>query len=52
LKQSLEDLKSDAVVEFFPGKDHGNFVTPEFRQRVRREMTSAFLRHRSAEAAR
>ena len=52
LKQSLADLKSDAVVEFFPGKDHGNFVTPEFRQRVRREMTSAFLRNRAAEAAR
>jgi hypothetical protein len=52
LKDTLTNLKSDAVVEFFPGKDHGNFVTPEFRQRVRREMTSAFLRSRSAEAAR
>lgn len=38
LKKSLADLGSDAVVEMHPGKDHSNIMSPDFRERLRREM--------------
>jgi hypothetical protein len=42
LKESLERLGSDAVVEIQPGKDHGSILTPQFRDRVRLEMAQSF----------
>ncbi|MBW3540358.1 MAG: hypothetical protein KY476_08815 [Planctomycetes bacterium] len=43
LKASLEELGSDAVVEIHAGKDHGTLLSPALRNRIRREMTAAFL---------
>ncbi len=45
LKESLQQLGSDAVVEIHPDKDHGSLMTRSLRDRIRREMTSAFLKH-------
>lgn len=45
LKESLDKLGSDAVVEIHPGKDHGSLMTPDLLRRIRAEMTTAFLRH-------
>jgi hypothetical protein len=42
LGQSLKKLGSDAVVEIFPGKDHGNLLTTELRQRIAREMAALY----------
>lgn len=44
LKESLEKLGSDAVVELVPGKDHGSVLTRELTQRIRSEMVQAYLR--------
>ncbi|AMV29538.1 Putative esterase [Gemmata sp. SH-PL17] len=41
LKQSLADLKSDAVVELFPKRNHGNLVDPVLRKRMNEEMASS-----------
>jgi S-formylglutathione hydrolase FrmB len=41
LKVSLASLKSDAVVELFPGRDHGNLLTPALRKRIGEEMAAA-----------
>lgn len=38
LKETLAKLGSDAVVEIFPGRDHGNLLNQELRQRIAREM--------------
>lgn len=38
LKESLARLKSDALVEIHPGKDHGNLLTPDLRKRMERTM--------------
>lgn len=43
LKQSLADLGSDAVVEIHEGRDHSNLLRGGLRQRIRKEMVSAFL---------
>lgn len=43
LKESLERLGSDAVVEIHPGKDHGTVLTRELRERMNREMAEAYL---------
>ncbi len=43
LKQSLEELGSDAVVEIYPGLDHGSIMTPQLRNRIRSEMVDRFL---------
>jgi hypothetical protein len=48
LKESLENLGSDAVVEIHAGKDHGTLLTRTLRERLRREMTAAFLKHHPA----
>ena len=45
LKQTLAELGSDAVVEIHEGKDHFNLITPDLRNRIRREMSEAFLKH-------
>lgn len=44
LKESLQRLGSDAVVEIHPGKDHGSLLTPELIGRIRREMAEAYLK--------
>ena len=43
LKESLEELGSDAVVEIHPGKNHSSLMTRQLRQRIRSEMVSAYL---------
>ncbi len=43
LKKSLADLKSDAVVEMFPGKTHA-LVDAKLRERMNKEMAAAFKR--------
>lgn len=45
LAETLRRLKSDAVVEIFPGRDHSNLVTREFYTRIRREMTESFRKN-------
>jgi S-formylglutathione hydrolase FrmB len=40
LKKSLTDLKSDAVVEFFPGKTHA-LIDAKLRERMNAEMATA-----------
>jgi S-formylglutathione hydrolase FrmB len=45
LKESLQKLGSDAVVEIHPGKDHRTVLTGELQTRMRREMVDAFLKH-------
>ncbi len=43
LKESLANRHSDAVVEIHSGKDHSTLMTPQLRNRIRREMAHAFL---------
>lgn len=38
LKESLARLKSDALVEIHPGKDHGTLLTRELRVRMEKQM--------------
>lgn len=45
LGKSLKGLGSDAVVEIFAGKDHGNLLTTDLRQRIAREMAAAYRKH-------
>src|SRR5207302_3786661 len=42
LKQSLAQLGSDAVIEIFPGKDHGSLMTTALRNRIATEMANQF----------
>jgi hypothetical protein len=42
LQESLRQLKSDAVVEIVPGKDHGTLMDSKMRQRIREEMAEQF----------
>ncbi len=51
LKESLAKLGSDAVVEIFPGKDHGTLMTLELRQRIAKEMAAAYRKLNKAAAA-
>jgi hypothetical protein len=44
LQKSLAALKSDAVVEFFPGRDHGSLLDSALRERVAREMAATFAK--------
>jgi S-formylglutathione hydrolase FrmB len=48
LKESLANLKSDAVVELFPKKNHGTLVDAALRKRMNEEMAAAV---RTAEKA-
>jgi hypothetical protein len=41
LQKSLRDLESDAVVEMFPGLDHGT-IGLAVRERIRKEMAAAY----------
>jgi S-formylglutathione hydrolase FrmB len=42
LQRSLKKLGSDAVVEVFPGKDHGTLMDRKMRDRIAREMANRF----------
>ncbi len=44
LKESLEKLGSDTVVEIHPGADHSTLMTKELRARIPREMSERYLR--------
>ena len=49
LKDSLARLKSDAVVEIIPGRDHGTVLDHELARRLDREMkaaVAAFVDHK------
>jgi hypothetical protein len=46
LQQSLKDLKSDAVVEIFPGKDHGSLMDRKMVTRINEEMAAQYRRWR------
>lgn len=45
LKESLTKLESDAVVEIFPGKDHGSLMDKAMRERIHKEMAEAYRRN-------
>ncbi len=45
LQEALQRLGSDAVVEIFPGKDHGNLLDHALQQRIHRELARQFRRH-------
>jgi hypothetical protein len=51
LQESQAQLKSDAVIELVPGKDHSNLLTRELTTRIRTEMAEAFLKHHPAPKA-
>ncbi len=40
LQESLKKLGSDAVVEIFPGRDHGSLLDRNLRERIAREMAA------------
>jgi enterochelin esterase-like enzyme len=42
LKESLKQLGSDAVVELFPGKNHGSLMDANLRNRIAKEMAEQF----------
>jgi hypothetical protein len=42
LKQALAQLGSNAVVEIFPGKDHGSLMTTSLRTRIAAEMAKQY----------
>ena len=45
LQESLKHLHSDAVVEIFPGKNHGSLMDAQLRQRIAREMADRFRKN-------
>jgi S-formylglutathione hydrolase FrmB len=52
LKESLAKLGSDAVVEIVPGRDHGNLLNKDMRERIAREMASQLRRAQQQTPAR
>ena len=44
LQESQKKLGSDAVIEIFPGKHHGNLLDADLRKRIANEMAAAFTR--------
>jgi hypothetical protein len=45
LAEVLDRLKSDAQIEILPGKDHRTVLTEAEREKRRRQMSEAFLKH-------
>ena len=45
LAESLRKLRSDAVIEFVPGADHGSVLRGNLHGKIRRQMSEAFLKH-------
>jgi len=52
LKGALASLGSDAVVEVFPGRDHGTLLDRALRARIAKEMAEAFRQSRSIKRTR
>jgi Putative esterase len=44
LKAALKKLDSDAVVELFPNRNHGNLLDADLRKRIAREMAGHYRR--------
>ena len=42
LQASLQRLGSDAVIEIFPGRDHGSLMDSALRKRISSEMADQF----------
>jgi S-formylglutathione hydrolase FrmB len=42
LQESQKKLGSDAVIEIFPGRDHGNLIDAALRKRIASEMAAAY----------
>ena len=42
LKESLQKLGSDAVVEIFPAKDHSTLMDGDMRARISKEIADSF----------
>ncbi len=42
LQESQKKLGSDAVIEIFPGRTHGNLIDAALRQRIAQEMAAAY----------
>lgn len=42
LKESQQNLKSAAVIEIVPGRDHGSIASPDLRLRIDRELVAIF----------
>lgn len=42
LRESLKKLGSDAVIEIFPGKDHGTLLDADLRKRIAKEMSESW----------
>jgi S-formylglutathione hydrolase FrmB len=47
LRESLGRLGSDAAVEVFPGRDHGNLLDGQLRRRIAREMAGRWQQARA-----
>ena len=47
LKQTMESLGSDAVIELHEGQDHFNLLTQDLRDRIRKEMSATYLQYHS-----
>lgn len=47
LKQTMESLGSDAVIELHEGRDHFNLLTQDLRDRIRKEMSATYLQYHS-----
>ncbi len=45
LKRSMEKISADVTIELFPGKDHSSLMDRKMRDRIRKEMTTTFLKH-------
>jgi hypothetical protein len=48
LQDSQKKLGSDAVIEIFPGRDHGNLVDGAMRQRIAGEMAEEYRKHQKS----
>jgi hypothetical protein len=47
LKDALRQLGSDAVVELFPKRNHGNLIDAKLRERMNQEMAAQYRRFQS-----
>jgi dienelactone hydrolase len=52
LQKSQRHLHSDAVIEIFPGKNHGTLVDHKLRTRIAEEMAAQFRRWKETERTR
>jgi len=48
LAQTLQQLGSDAQIEFLPGRDHGTVLTAKQWRKRRREMSEVFMKYHGA----